>query len=89
MSALNVEDGITIHVEETASQHHTILVREGCSGSKDCALEVYVDAGNKDPYGGLNLHFSEGEARDLRRALDAVNFHRQRAQYQRAKGDRP
>lgn len=70
---LDVESGVEIIVRETASRATAMLVREGCSGSPRCALELYVATG--DDYLGdstVNVHMADAELETLYKAVKAI-----------------
>lgn len=67
---MNPVDGYTITIGETGHPH-TVMIREGCSGSPNCALEFWAGRGS-DYTGGVNLHLSDREVRKLYRAVKAV-----------------
>lgn len=75
----DIEQGIEIIAGNTARKVHTILVREGCSGSPNCALEIYVSHESVDYLNGPNLHMTDDEAEQLYQAIKAVRRARRKA----------
>lgn len=69
---MNVVDGFKIIVGQTAIRTHTVLVREGCTGSPNCALEMYVGPAGGTYIDGPNLHMTDEEAEALYQAVKAV-----------------
>lgn len=79
---MDIEQGEQIIVGRTARNVHTVLVREGCSGSPNCALEIYVSHKTTDYLSGPNLHMDDDELERFYRAVKAVRKARR-------KGPRP
>jgi hypothetical protein len=74
----DIQEGIPLRVIENGMKMFSLLIREGCSGSPNCALEIYIAAGY-DYLAGLNLHLSDPEAEMLYQALKAVRKARKKA----------
>lgn len=74
---IDVERGVEIRSAVTAKVLHSMLVREGCDGSPDCALEIHAARG-PDWLGnnGINLHLNDDEAEQLFQAIKAVRKQR-------------
>lgn len=75
---VDVERGVEIAIVRTVRELHTMLVREGCSGSPKCALEIYVAQG-PNYLNGLNLHMSDTEMDQVYEAIRAVRRARKAA----------
>lgn len=70
---MDIENGEQIAVFRNGRTKHTMLVREGCSGSPNCALEMYVAKGESYvTIDCLNLHLTDDEMEAVYQAVKAV-----------------
>jgi hypothetical protein len=72
MSKLDIVRGVEILTGRTAAKAHTVLVREGCSGSPNCAMEIYISYKSVDYLSGPNLHMDDEELEEFYQAVRAV-----------------
>ena len=74
-----VEYGRKITIAGTARQIHTILIRGGCDGSPNCALEIYAAKGSDYlATDGINLHVNDAELEAIYQAVKTVRKYRKR-----------
>jgi hypothetical protein len=78
MASLDIETGVTVYAMGTAAvrgsmmvRGGSMMVREGCSGSPRCALEIYAAEGI-NPIDGPNFHFDGVELEQIYQAIKAV-----------------
>lgn len=69
-------NGYVTTISDNGINTHTMMIREGCTGSPDCAMEWYIGEGTNYLNEGPNIHFSDRELEDLYRAVKAVRKHR-------------
>lgn len=74
---MNIYDGIKITIGGTAITTHQMMIREGCTGSPNCALEMYV--GRPTYVDGPNLHMTDEEAEALYQAVKAIRKARRKS----------
>jgi hypothetical protein len=72
----NPVEGYEITADDNGKHIHTFLVREGCDGSPNCAMEWYV-SDTADWLGpGFNIHFSDSELEQIYQAVKSIRQHR-------------
>jgi hypothetical protein len=70
--------GFEIVVLDNGKNTHSALVREGCDGSPDCAMEWYVSKGHRWLAMDMNIHFSDRELERMYKSIKAVRKARRR-----------